>query len=122
MNSFVDHDWLWRNVKDVLLPAIGQIIRDEIKKAETPLKQRIAALEETLGEFGYRGMWQEGIVYRSGNFVTLGGSLWHCDESATTSRPDTHNPDWSLAVKRGRDAPRSDPRKPIAARTLGHNG
>jgi hypothetical protein len=52
-------DWIaWHDKKDgALTKAIAQFV---------------------LGEFGYRGMFHEGIVYRAGNFVTLGGSLWHC--------------------------------------------
>ena len=105
------------------LSAIAQFVKEQIAKASTPLKERIEQLEQTLGEFGYRGTWNEGIVYYAGNFVTLGGSLWHCNASETTSRPTTDNPDWSLAVKRGRDGKAAyvnghsvEPRRPTAPR------
>ena len=103
------------------LAATAQFIKEQIEKACAPLKERIAVLEDTLIEFGFKGQWAEGIVYRSGNFVSLGGSLWHCDVQVTTNRPTTDCKDWSLAVKRGRDAPRSEPHKPTAPRMVGHN-
>jgi hypothetical protein len=69
-------DWIaWHDKKDgALTKAIAQFVREQL----APLRERIEQLEQTLGEFGYRGMFHEGIVYRAGNFVTLGGSLWHC--------------------------------------------
>jgi hypothetical protein len=82
-----------------MLKHLGVYVREQL----APLKERIEQLEQTLQEFGYRGTWQEGIVYRAGNFVTLGGSLWHCNANETTSRPNTESSGWSLAVKRGRD-------------------
>ena len=104
-------------MRHVLPCEVGKFVREQL----APLKERIEQLEQTLGEFGYRGMWQEGIVYRAGNFVTLGGSLWHCNAEATTSRPSTDNPDYSLAVKRGRDGKSAEPRKPTQARMLSSN-
>lgn len=60
----------------------------------------------------YRGVWKEGEEYTLGDFVTLGGSLWHCNFHAygdendpnpgTKAKPGTGE-DWTLAVKRGRD-------------------
>jgi hypothetical protein len=48
----------------------------------------------------YRNVFKEGEQYETGDMVTWGGSLWHCDK-ATTSKPGTE--DWTLACKRGRD-------------------
>jgi hypothetical protein len=53
----------------------------------------------------YRGVWQEADAYTMGDFVTLGGSLWHCnvaEDKLTKAKPGTGE-DWTLAVKRGRD-------------------
>jgi hypothetical protein len=59
----------------------------------------------------YRGVWKEGEEYTWGDFVTLGGSLWHCNYEplyaegptpTTKAKPGTSE-DWTLAVKRGRD-------------------
>lgn len=49
----------------------------------------------------YRGVWKDG-EYRTGDVVTWGGSLWHCDEK-TGAKPDSANSGWRLAVKKGRD-------------------
>ena len=50
----------------------------------------------------YRGVWAEGEQYRWGNWVTWGGSLWHCNATGTADRPGSSE-DWTLAVKKGRD-------------------
>jgi hypothetical protein len=108
------HDKQDSQREEVLPRAIGKFVREQV----APLRERIEQLEQTLGEFGYRGVWQEGIVYRAGNFVTLGGSLWHCNVEQTTLRPTTDNSDWSLAVKRGRDGKAEPRRPPTAPRTM----
>lgn len=51
--------------------------------------------------FGYRGVFKQGETYPAGGFVTHDGSLWHAN-AATAARPGS-GPDWTLAVKRGRD-------------------
>jgi hypothetical protein len=51
----------------------------------------------------YRGVWDESQTYDLGDFVTLGGSLWHCNaQTFTNLKPGTDDV-WTLAVKRGRD-------------------
>ncbi|CAN5268249.1 hypothetical protein BH23GEM2_BH23GEM2_14870 [soil metagenome] len=51
----------------------------------------------------YVGSWRAGDVsYARGDFVTHGGSMWHCHVSGTHDRPGT-SADWQLAVKSGRD-------------------
>lgn len=54
----------------------------------------------------YCGVFKEGSEYRPGDFVTWGGSLWHCDKQ-TISKPD--GDDWTLAVRRGRDGKDAKP-------------
>ncbi|USA39627.1 hypothetical protein NCF86_00235 [Pelagerythrobacter marinus] len=49
----------------------------------------------------YCGVYREGAEHQKGDMVTWGGSLWHCDKD-TTQKPGTE--DWTLAVKKGRDA------------------
>jgi hypothetical protein len=83
---------------DRLAEDIGKIIGQAIKQHVIP---RIEALEAQQHELGYKGVWRDGNVYQRGNFVTDGGSLWHCDGEAVTSRPGTNGYDWRLAVKRG---------------------
>jgi hypothetical protein len=51
----------------------------------------------------YRGVFKEGQAYEKGDTVTWGGSLWHCDEAVTTSKPDGAEKHWTLAAKKGRD-------------------
>lgn len=48
-----------------------------------------------------RGVWKEG-PYKRGDGVTLGGSFFIAQRD-TTTKPETPNCDWRLAVKRGRD-------------------
>lgn len=68
----------------------------------------------------YRGVYKDGTDYRCGDLVTWGGSVWHCEVSLTSARPDAGNADWKLAVKRGangRDGlPGKDARPAITAR------
>ena len=51
----------------------------------------------------YRGVFKDGQVYRKGDTVTWGGSLWHCDADGTDDKPDGPTKSWTLASKRGRD-------------------
>jgi hypothetical protein len=50
----------------------------------------------------YRDVWKESEEYELGDFVTWGGSLWHCNIEKTQEKPGTSET-WTLAVKRGRD-------------------
>lgn len=90
-----DDDW----VKTVMLPTLGRYIENQLK----PLRQRIAELEERQREFCYRGVWAVGS-YKAGNFVTFGGSMWHCDADNTNTKPGTDASAWTLCVKHGRDS------------------
>jgi hypothetical protein len=51
----------------------------------------------------YREVFEEGATYYRGDMVTFGGSIWHCAEPSTTTRPGEGNLAWKLATKRGRD-------------------
>jgi hypothetical protein len=50
----------------------------------------------------YQGVWAE-KEFSLGDFVTWGGSLWHCNVDKTGTKPGDGGTDWQLAVKRGRD-------------------
>lgn len=67
------------------------------------LKARVATLEGR-PTMRYRGVWLETEKYSIGDFVTLGGSVWHCNLMAPVSgaRPGIDHR-WTLAVKSGRD-------------------
>lgn len=49
-----------------------------------------------------RGVFKEGQAYDAGDAVSWGGSLWIAQRD-TSSKPDTADSGWRLAVKRGRD-------------------
>jgi hypothetical protein len=51
----------------------------------------------------YCGVYVEGRTYERGDGVTWGGSFWHCNAEATTTKPGDAAKDWTLMVKRGRD-------------------
>lgn len=55
----------------------------------------------------YRGVWTE-KEYQRGDMVTWAGSVWHA-EKATSTKPDTPDGGWKLAVKRGRDGKDAKP-------------
>lgn len=48
------------------------------------------------------GFYAEGKDYEPGDGVTFGGSYWIAQKD-TDSKPEIGNPDWRLAVKKGRD-------------------
>jgi len=49
-----------------------------------------------------RGFYREGESFDKGDGVTFGGSYWIA-QATTRSKPEIGNPDWRLAVKKGRD-------------------
>lgn len=51
----------------------------------------------------YRGVFTDGTGYEKGDTVTWAGSLWHCN-AETKDKPGEGSADWTLAVKKGRDA------------------
>lgn len=65
------------------------------------LQYQVKLLQER-PPFTYDGPHEAGKTYERGTFVTLGGSLWHCNRRSD-SRPGD-GPAWTLAVKAGRDA------------------
>ena len=51
----------------------------------------------------YRDVYQDSQSYDRGHIVTYAGSAWHCN-THTSRRPGDGTADWTLMVKRGRDA------------------
>jgi hypothetical protein len=87
-----------RFADDVMAEAIGRCIGEMAREVEA----RFAAkLEEATQEFAYKGQWADGTRYKRGNFVSMGGQVYHCNAD-TKSRPGTDS-SWSLACKSGRD-------------------
>jgi hypothetical protein len=88
--------------KENLIQAIALFIKDQVKEAVAPLKARLAELE-ALPKLKYCGVWHPEGQYVEGNFVTHGGSLWHCNAKSTGRQPGNSD-DWVLAVKDGRNS------------------
>lgn len=77
--------------------------------AKKYIDQRLASFEKRLAaletkSFRFRGVWQAPETYKRGDLATHDGSLWHCNAESTTGRPGDGSTDWTLAVKRGKDA------------------
>jgi hypothetical protein len=81
----------------VKAPLDSKIAMLEAKLAA--LESRVDELASAAGELKYVGIWRDGHEYQRGNFVTIDGSLWHC-EQPTRSRPGRDST-WRLAVKKG---------------------
>ena len=50
----------------------------------------------------YKGVF-DASDYEQGDTATWAGSLWHCNMTGTKAKPGDGSPDWTLAVKKGRD-------------------
>jgi len=81
---------------DVTLAADGRTITITFEREDIS-----EAFELELPLMIYRGVYEAGTEYRSGDAVTFGGSAWVANRP-TTTRPG-EGADWTLAVKRGRD-------------------
>ena len=114
-----------RVVTSALTPVVGRLRALESTAADlADARARIAALEGrelvpgppgppgppgAAGADGapgmtYRGGWVADGRSTKGEVVTRDGSMWHCNATAPTSaRPGDGGPEWTLAVKRGRD-------------------
>jgi hypothetical protein len=82
--------------------ALGEFIAEKISEAVTPLRREIAELKSAQKSFRYVGVWDAGAKYEAGNFVTVDGSLFHCNME-TTNRPGRDVGAWTLVCKRGAD-------------------
>jgi hypothetical protein len=59
----------------------------------------------------FKGVWQSALTYKRGDYVSVNGSLFHCNVDGARSRPGTDN-DWQLAVKHGQDLRDAPPPPP----------
>ena len=85
---------------DVLPKVLGTMMRESEQRCAA-LEPQIAGLRTAMQEFRFVGQWQEYKTYKAGNFVSMGGQLYHANAD-TNSRPGTDST-WTLAVKSGRD-------------------
>jgi len=76
------------------LGSLVHMLSDEIVRLKGEVSKQKAVI--------YRGVHTPGEVYDTGDMVTCGGSLWHCNE-ITEEKPGEGSSAWTLAVKRGRD-------------------
>lgn len=52
----------------------------------------------------YKGVYRPEGEYVAHDTATWAGSLWHCNVTGTKAKPGDGSSDWTLAVKKGRDA------------------
>lgn len=94
-------DTIMRGVAEGLAPVLSE------------LKARISKLETTLSEnppLTYCGVWVEGAAYSKNNCVTAGGHLWIA-RTDTTRQPGTSPDQWTMAIRKPRDARDARPAK-----------
>jgi hypothetical protein len=87
--------------------ALAMMIARESPDARTTVSELEAMIDrvkslESRPAIQYRGVWRDGQEHAPSSFVTHDGSLWHCN-ATTRAKPGT-GADWTLAVKRGKDA------------------
>ncbi|MBX3547739.1 MAG: hypothetical protein KF748_01150 [Xanthobacteraceae bacterium] len=83
----------------IALGVIQRVQREHIDLLEAQL--------ETIEQkgFSYQGVWKQGAVLKTGDWITHGGSLWHVKRDHLADlQPGTCDL-YQLAVRKGRDAP-----------------
>lgn len=73
--------------------------------AKSTQKQVRDAIDEAIKQLPtpvYRGVFDRDASYKSGDFVTHKGSVWHCNAATDGDAPGSSDA-WTLAVKCGRD-------------------
>jgi hypothetical protein len=94
----------------LFLKTVGRFVRDEIRKAVEPLKERIQELEMTGIKFV--GTYQRAQTYRRGNVVNHEGGMWVCTCDTPPHELPSKSVCWQLSVKSysGKNTPQ--PRQP----------
>jgi hypothetical protein len=62
-----------------------QSLTVKVATTHTLVEARLKAIRDPA--LKYCGVWQEGVEYECGNFVTFNGSMWHCNSRTSTSKP-----------------------------------
>lgn len=86
-----------------VLDALAQGLWNFLGPRFGEINKRIAELEAR-PTMKYVGVWRPEKTYVVGNVVTDDGSLWHAERSSIGMRPGDGSDNWTLCVKRGRDA------------------
>jgi hypothetical protein len=84
-------------VKELIAPLRAEIIA--IKAANAELRGQVKTLQQS--GLRYRGTYEDGERYETGDACTSGGSVWRANEP-TTSKPG-QDACWKLVVRKGRD-------------------
>lgn len=82
--------------------AIGRAIAEVVEGRCAPLEAQINGLRTAMEQFKFMGAWVEGDQYRTGNFCSHGGAIFHCCAD-TKSKPGNDDKSWLLVVPRARD-------------------
>lgn len=79
-------------------PADPRAIRVAVSKSSGGVVEQLICVPSMI----YRGVFAPG-QFATGDTVTWGGSLWHCDEPTCDKPGEAGSKGWTLAAKRGRD-------------------
>ena len=92
-------------VLEKTIEGIAEGTAELINVAVAPLVARIEALEETLAEREWKGVYDPRVRYRKHNTTTFHGSLWLAvrDEPSTPGA-DPDGGGWKLVARKGKDA------------------
>lgn len=92
-------------VADDLKHQLAQEREDAATRLSDTQKQVREAIDEAIKQLPtpvYRGVFDRDASYKSGDFVTHKGSVWHCNAATDGDAPGASDA-WTLAVKCGRD-------------------
>ena len=97
----------YREAVRVTVMNVDRLIEDSGERFAA-MEKRIKALEAVESSTKYVGVWQPSMThaYRKGNFTSYAGNLWAVLKDSPEGDPGQSR-DYQLAVKKGRDAPRS---------------
>lgn len=86
---------------ETTLKSLNDPSPSELAARLNAVENEVAALADN--GFRYRGFWRDGQHAKRGDAYTHDGSLWWASRD-TGDRPCAESMDWSLAVRKGRDA------------------
>src|SRR5690242_497594 len=89
-----------QRIAERLMPLSAQI--DGLKSEVRELKSQVRELEE--GGIKYCGVYQRAAVYKRGDCVTYGGSMWCAMVDVQPMAKPGEAECWQLSMKHGRDA------------------